>query len=374
VPDSTKKQVRELELDAVSYSKIGHHSKAESTIKKALELKPRSNHLNHELAKIHLRSKQYEKALEILLTLSNKTKNREILFKDIGLSYFGMGKLEKALEASDVSLSEKQDYVEALVLKGKSLRELERYDEALVVLDKALSKDSKHRDALYQKGKVLYIIGENREALDLFNEVLDFRPRDTEVLAAKGMAHDQLDEFKDASDSLKRSLSVEDEVVYNDRGVALGRLGYNHKAIDSYRRALASNPKYAVCWFNLGKALFRVGDLNESLKAFKRSTELNPKNRSAWNNRGVTLRQLNKLEESLDCYDRAIKLKTDYSWAWHNKGYVLELLDRPREALECYETALEHKPDFREHGVDEWDGLKKDTQKAIDRIEKVIGD
>ena len=117
-----------------------------------------------------------------------------------------------------------------------------------------------------------------------------------------------------------------------------------------------------------------MGDLNESLKAFKRSTELNPKNRSAWNNRGVTLRQLNKLEESLDCYDRAIKLKTDYSWAWHNKGYVLELLDRPREALECYETALEHKPDFREHGVDEWDVLKKDTQKAIERIEKVIGD
>ena len=119
---------------------------------------------------------------------------------------------------------------------------------------------------------------------------------------------------------------LEDEVVYNDRGVALGRLGYNHKAIDSYRRALASNPKYAVCWFNLGKALFRVGDLNEALKAFKRSTELNPKNRSAWNNRGVTLRQLNKLEESLDCYNRAIKLRTNYSWAWHNKGYVLELL------------------------------------------------
>ena len=77
MPDSTKKQVRELEIDAVSYSKIGHHSKAESTIKKALELKPRSNHLNHELAKIHLRAKQYEKALEILLTLSNKTKDRE---------------------------------------------------------------------------------------------------------------------------------------------------------------------------------------------------------------------------------------------------------------------------------------------------------
>ena len=88
----------------------------------------------------------------------------------------------------------------------------------------------------------------------------------------------------------------------------------------------------------------------------------------------MTLRQLNRLEESLDCYDRAIALKKDYSWAWHNKGYVLELLDRPREALECYEMALEHKPDPREHGGAEWEKLKKDTQTAIDRINKIIGD
>ncbi|MED6306143.1 MAG: tetratricopeptide repeat protein, partial [Candidatus Thermoplasmatota archaeon] len=72
MPDSTEKQTRELTIDAISYSKIGHHSKAESTIKKALELNPSSNRLIHELAKIYLRLKQYEKALETLLPLSSK--------------------------------------------------------------------------------------------------------------------------------------------------------------------------------------------------------------------------------------------------------------------------------------------------------------
>ena len=205
-------------------------------------------------------------------------------------------------------------------------------------------------------------------------KVLAISPRDVEVLQAKGLSHDELNEYREASNAINKSKMVEDEVIYNDRGVALTRLGYNHKAIDSYRRALSSNPKYAVCWFNLGKALFRVGDLKEALKAFKQSTELNPKNRSAWNNRGVTLRQLNKLEESLDCYDRAIALKKSYSWAWHNKGYVLELLDRPRESLVCYEEALKYKPSSDEHGGDEWDKLKKDTNKAIVRINKIIGE
>ena len=372
--DEKQKHLRELRIDAASYSKLGNHSKAEATIKKALELDSSSNRLYHELAKIHLRSKQYGKSLDVLIPLSSKTLSKEIIFKDIGISYLGLGKLEKALEALDKALSEKDDYLEALVAKGKALRELEQYDDSLKVLDEALSMNPKDRDTLYQKGKTLHIIGKNREALDLFDKVLEFRPRDTQVLAAKGIAHDDLEEFKEASDSIQKSLSVEDEVVYNDRGVALSRLGYNHKAIDSYRRALSSNSKYAVCWFNLGKALFRVGDLNEALKAFKRSTELNPNNRSAWNNRGVTLRQLNRLEESLDCYDRAIKLKKDYSWAWHNKGYVLEQLDRPREALECYDSVLKHEPDHREHGIHEWEKLKEDTNKAIKRIKKVIGD
>lgn len=370
--ENTRTQIHELKLASISYCKLGEFSKAEKSIRKALELNPQSKSLNHELAKVFLRSKSYDKALKILNSLDSKIPQKDILFKDISLAYYGMGNLQKALHFSGKSLEQNQDYFEALSVKGKALRELERFDEAIVQFDKILVKNPKHRDSLYQKGKILHNLGKYREALDLFDEVLSFRPRDNEVLAAKGRSHDELDEYKEASEALSQSLTVEDEIIYNDRGVALTRLGYNHKAIDSYRRALASNPKYAVCWFNLGKALFRVGDLNEALRAFKQSTELNPKNRSAWNNRGVTLRQLNRLEESLDCYDRAIALKQDYSWAWHNKGYVLELLDRPREALSCYKKALEHKPDPREHGGDEWEKLKKDTNQAIDRIKKII--
>ena len=227
---------------------------------------------------------------------------------------------------------------------------------------------------MYQLGKINHLSGKYREALESFDKVLEFRPRDNEVLKAKGISHDELDEYKEASEALMKSIDVDDEIIFNDRGVALSRLGYNHKAIDSYRRALASNPKYSICWFNLGKALFRVGDIKGALAAFQTSTELNPKNRSAWNNRGVTLRQLNRLEESLDCYERALSLKKEYAWAWHNKGYALELLDRPREALDSYTTTLDHKPASNEHGGAEWEKLKKDTEDAIDRLNKVIGD
>ena len=54
--DKKRKHLRELRIDAASHSKLGNYSKAETTIKKALELDPSNNRLYHEMAKIHLSS------------------------------------------------------------------------------------------------------------------------------------------------------------------------------------------------------------------------------------------------------------------------------------------------------------------------------
>ena len=372
--DNIKSQIDTLKSEANSYKKLEDYGKAENCILKGLELKVNDNVLKHELAKIYIKREKYADSLELLLDLSSKIKRRQILFKDIAMCHYKMNKLEKALEAVQVSLSENSNNISSLFVEGLIYKEQGNFSESISSFKRLLELDSKNRDALYQLGKIYHQKGEYREALESFDKVLEFRPRDNEVLKAKGISHDELNEYKEASEALKKSINVDDEIVFNDRGVALSRLGYNHKAIDSYRRALASNPKYSICWFNLGKALFRVGDLKDALVAFQTSTEINPNNRSAWNNRGVTLRQLNRLEESLDCYERALALKKEYAWAWHNKGYALELLDRPREALESYATALEHKPDSSEHGGAEWEKLKKDTEDAISRLNKIIGE
>ena len=371
---SIESQLKNLKLEANSYKKLGDFTKAEKSILKGLELKPEDNSFNHELAKIFFKNEKYNKCLHLLLKLSKRIKRRQILFKDIAMCYYKMNKLEESLEAVQISLSENPDNISSLYVEGLIYRELGDFEKSISSFTKLLSLDSNHRDTLYQLGKIHHQNGRYREALESFDKVLEFRPRDNEVLKAKGISHDELDEYKEASEALKKSIDVDDEIIFNDRGVALSRLGYNHKAIDSYRRALASNPKYSICWFNLGKALFRVGDLKDALTAFQTSTELNPNNRSAWNNRGVTLRQLNRLEESLDCYERALALKKEYAWAWHNKGYALELLDRPREALESYETTLKYKPSSSEHGGAEWEKLKKDTEDAIERLKKIIGE
>ena len=142
MPESTKSQIYELKLAAISYSKLKDYKKAEKSIRKALELKPDSKNLNHELAKIFLRSENFDKALKILHNLVSKVKKKDILYKDIGLAYFGMGKLEKALDFSAKSLKQNHNYVEAHFLRGKALREIGKYEEAIVEFDKILEKNA----------------------------------------------------------------------------------------------------------------------------------------------------------------------------------------------------------------------------------------
>ena len=79
VSESTKSQLQELKIEAISYCKLGNYTKAENRIKKALELKPDSNNLLHELAKIFLKSKNYSQSLEILIQLETRVNKKDIV-------------------------------------------------------------------------------------------------------------------------------------------------------------------------------------------------------------------------------------------------------------------------------------------------------
>ena len=122
-------QIQSLKLEAVSYKKLEDYGKAESSILKALELKPDDNSLNHELAKIHFKNEKYQDCLELLLILSDRIKRRQILFKDIAMCYYKMNKMEKSLEAVQHSLLENPDNISTLYAEGLIQKELGNFQQ-----------------------------------------------------------------------------------------------------------------------------------------------------------------------------------------------------------------------------------------------------
>ena len=352
------KEILSLETEAFAHLKLGNLIEARTKIEETIAKNPKSARLKHNLAKFFIYTEAYNDALLELNNIPDLATDNEILWKDRGLVNYKLGNQRKALECIKKALKINKNFTPALLIKTKIFSKSNKFTEALSILDNLLSIDSHNREALYQRGSLFFNNKKYRKAISDFDKILEIKKNDADSLRSKGLAYDMLGEFEKSSFYLQKSLTIEDDLIYNDRGVALSRLGYYNDSISNYEKAIEIKPNSGTYWFNLGKALYRVGKLNRALESFENSTFFSPENTSAWNNRGVTLRHLNRFEEALDCYEKAIQLKNDYAWAWHNKGYALESLNRFDEAVISYQTALSFRLDYKET-VDALERLNK---------------
>ena len=139
----------------------------------------------------------------------------------------------------------------------------------------------------------------------------------------------------------------DNEVLWNNKGVSLVRLGELKKAIKCYTKAIKLNPKYENAWFNKGKALTKLEKHKDAIKCYDHVHELNPSNISAWNNKGIALRTLRRFDEAIECFDKALEIDSKYEWGWHNKGFTLSEMGRIEDAVACYDQALKINPNYQ---------------------------
>jgi len=95
-----------------------------------------------------------------------------------------------------------------------------------------------------------------------------------------GLIYLQLENHKDAVESLKMAVKLEPENGFyqNNLGLALFRLGRVRESIIYFENAVALDEKNARRWANLGLAYQKVGERQKAKEAFKKAVELNPAN------------------------------------------------------------------------------------------------
>lgn len=129
-----------------------------------------------------------------------------------------------------------------------------------------------------------------------------------------------------------------DAWAWQNRGVALDKLGRSEEAIDSYRRAGEMNPVITMAWVNLGKLLRKLGRHDEAIKSYKQGIELWPEGGGdLWNGIGIAYTELNRYGDALLCFEEATRLHPGDGSVWNNKGWALEDLGRFSEAKSAYE-------------------------------------
>jgi tetratricopeptide (TPR) repeat protein len=267
-------------------------------------------------------------------------------FFDWRSSLFKLSMDRETLQAESMqACSERWKIEEYLALTPQERKEELMRIQTLIDED---GQTPEQKAKLFFEQALLYLsANQYAKAIASYDKALEIKPDYHEAWNNRGIALRKLGRLEEAIASYDKALEIKpdkDEAWYN-RGYALDDLGRLEEAIASYDKALEIKPDLHEAWYNRGNALDDLGRLEEAIASYDKALEIKPDDDEAWNNRGIALRNLGRLEEAIASYDKALEIKPDKHEAWYNRGYALRNLGRLEEAIASYDKALEIKPD-----------------------------
>ncbi|HWS03773.1 MAG TPA: tetratricopeptide repeat protein [Gammaproteobacteria bacterium] len=158
------------------------------------------------------------------------------------------------------------------------------------------------------EGEILSEAGQLREALALYNQVLAETPNNHDVLYARALIAERLNDLKLAEDDLRRIIS-EDPKNYH----ALNALGYTladrtdrlQEALALIEKAVALAPDEPAIVDSLGWVYYRLGNLDAAAEHLKRAYELSRGDAEIAAHYGAVLWEQGKRKEARALWDKA---------------------------------------------------------------------
>lgn len=117
-------------------------------------------------------------------------------------------------------------------------------------------------------------------------------------------------------------LQPRDAEAYYNRGVAYDNLGQYKNAIKDYNQAIGLNPDYAEAYSNRGTIHNTTGKYQQAIEDFSEAIRLKPDDAEAFLGRGFAYDKLGQSQQAIGNYSQAIGLNPDYAKAYSNRGVV----------------------------------------------------
>lgn len=128
------------------------------------------------------------------------------------------------------------------------------------------------------------------------------------------------------------------------------------EAAEIFDRLVAINAEIPEAWNNRGVALFRLGRIDEAIVSYNRSLALDPNNLDALRNKGLLFLATGSFKEAMECYDFVLRHGGEPE-DMESMAIALIGMGRPQEALDCMLEAVKAKPIQRFE--DEIEALRK---------------
>jgi len=182
-----------------------------------------------------------------------------------------------------------------LLSKADSLRQAGNYQGALATYDQAIASKSNVPEAHWGRCYSLNKLGRSTDAITACDAALTFNPKYPEALWSKGSILEQQQPLE---------------------------------ALKLYEQALALKPNFADAWQNKGVALHKLGRYSEAVSAFDKAIALKPNSADAWSNRGAALWALKDFDKAIASMDKAIQVDPSNQAAINLRQQVKQKLGR----------------------------------------------
>ncbi|NTV27531.1 MAG: tetratricopeptide repeat protein, partial [Methanothrix sp.] len=246
----------------LTLSDMGQFEHALDSYNRALKINPRSSKALKDKANVLYRIGRYDEAID------NYKKALEINFQlidawyGIGNAMSKLGRYKMAISAYEEALKINTSFIDAWVGKGVALGNIDRYQEAIESFDRAIKINPLLKEALYGKYLALQQIERGEELTKITNKVIAIRksmePIPLPLPAASNISENFLVPLRDDfADNFFRTAS---EFYENERF---------EEAITYYERAIEINPLIPDAWYERGLALYKLGFYEKALQSFE---------------------------------------------------------------------------------------------------------
>lgn len=219
-----------------------------------------------------------ERAAVFLENIINADPYNHLAWTYFGILMLELKRITEALEAFDLSITAKEDYVEGYLHKAETLMEMERYNDAAEVYKEVMQLEEPSAGVYFSLGECYENLSEFESAIHYYKLAISKEPDYSDAYMGIGIVLDQMGRSSEALPYLETAFRHDDSnlesiLYYAD---IKKDLGIYHDALEIYDFLRAHELPWKDYWANYAETLYLTGKIEEAIEVIYEGVKNNP--------------------------------------------------------------------------------------------------
>lgn len=224
----------------------------------------------------------YDQAIDVYNKLISLAPNMPDLYSNLANIYYIKGEFDLAISnyQTAITLNPNRSWTSVIAQTMGFVYQENKSDPdaAISAYQTAYVLTPEDVDIYVNLGSAFYDKEDYSNALTVYRQALELEPHNPKIHCNLGFLYWGKADTEEAIKSYETAIKYNDkyDIAYNNLGVIyLDDLGRVNKSIELFKKAVESNPSYALAYFNLARATSIIGDKIEAAKLYQTAQDIN---------------------------------------------------------------------------------------------------